>query len=928
MRGLISTVAMVSIASSAFAQGTTLVKGNIKDAGTSETLIGATVSIREAGKTENLLSTLTDVDGNFEFHVKPGNYTIVIESMGYQPKEITDIMVVEGKPVSDVVVAMSENKATELKEVVVTSTYRKETVNALYTMQKNAVAVSDGISAEAIKRSPDRNTGDVLKRVSGTTIQDNKFVVVRGLNERYNTGMVDNAILPSTEPNRKAFSFDIIPSSVVDNIVITKAGTPDLPGDFAGGVINILTKEVPEENYNNISIGASYNTVSTFKDFKTGFKSSTDFLGFDNGRQLPASFPKTTLNNLSAYESAQYLKMLNNDYSINTRSALPGMSLQAGMGRLYRLKNSQKFGFSSAITYNHGENIRPNILRVFDDNNTIDNMYNYSTSIGGLLNLGYYFTNSKIGLKTLYNRNFDDNLLVREGSNLGSSKDLRYYAFDLIQKSLFKTTLNGEHQIGSKQSKLDWLASFNYITNNQPDQKKVSYGRLTGTNDPFIAEINTLGKANNRLFSKLDESVTNAQINYLTPLNLFNKSALKTGLFGQYRNRDFKNRYLGATISTSGNQDILTDPIEKLYSNANIDGNNFNLIELYSPSDKYKATTFTSGAYAMLDNKFTEKLRLVWGARFEAYKVDLQTDYKKEVDEFWWDVLPSANLTYALNDKMNLRASYFRSLARPELREMANMSYYDYEMNMVSYGNPSLKRSTINNFDLRYEYFLGNGEMLSASVFYKNFNNTLEYKLYGQNSGREVTIANFPKADNIGAELELRKRLGFLGSDFLDNFTFYFNVAYIHSRVQLASPRYINGILSNERPLSGQSPYLVNTSLSYRSSNEKLNLTAMYNIVGQRIYLVGDQRFGDVYESPRNLLDFQASYALSKRSEIRLNVKDILNSKYHFYFDQDADGKFSGVQYETSGALKTNRDWILQEYRPGTSISLSYSYKF
>lgn len=927
MRTIITTVAMATVATSAFAQNAPTLKGNIKDGANSEGLPGVTVSVFETGKTTSTLTALTDIDGNFDFNLKPGSYKIVIESMGYQSKEITDITVADGKASPAINVVMSESKSTELNEVVVSSSLKKETVNALFTMQKNAASVSDGISAEAIKRSPDRNTADVLKRVSGTTIQDNKFVIIRGLSDRYNTALVDDAVLPSTEPNRKAFSFDIIPAAVIDNIVITKAGTPDLPADFAGGVINVLTKEVPEENFNNVTIGTGVNTVSTFKDFKTGYKSSTDFLGFDNGRQLPVkSMPdvKDAYANYTPAQSAQYLSALNNDFNINTRSALPTINLQAGMGRVYRLDKGRKFGFFAAANYNHSENIKPNIVRQYDDYNYNDNVYNYSTSIGGVLNMGYYYGKSKIGLKTLFNRNFDDNFLYREGLNIGRSNDIRYYAFDLVQKSLFKTTLNGEHQVGSGQSKINWLVSYNYISNNQPDQKKLSYF-YSEQDQAYLADITTLGKANSRLFSKLGESIINANLNYSKPLSWFDKTTLKTGLFAQYRYRDFWNRYLGATTL---DQSVRTDAIQNLFSPENIQNQIFDFKEQTNPGDAYTASSSTSGAYAMLDNKFTSKLRLVWGARFEAYKVNLSTTTQQNfVDQFWWDVLPSANLTYALTEKTNLRASYFRSLARPEFRELALMSYYDYELSANINGNPTLQRTKINNFDVKYEYFLAPGEIISGSVFYKSFKNPIENQLFGANSAYDITTYNFPDARNIGVEMEIRKKLGFLGSDFMDNFTLYANVAYINSKMTLDPQRYINGIASDSRPLAGQSPYMVNTSLSYRTPNGKLNATAMYNVIGQRIYLVGDQRFGDVYESPRNLLDFQLAYNLSEKSELKLNVKDILNSPYRFYFDQDVDGKFTGSAYK-DGTMQPKKDWILQTYKPGTTFSLTYSYRF
>lgn len=931
MRKLLSFILCLIIGSQAFAGGK--IQGTVADSSSAETLIGVTVSLYPKGKTTQISGSLTDVDGHYAFEAEAGQYEIEVKYMGFQTQRITDITVVNGKT-SKVDISMSDKANTELDEVVIQSSLKKETVNALYTMQKNAVAVSDGISADVIKRSPDRSTGDVLKRISGTTIQDNKFVIVRGLSDRYNSALVDDAPLPSTEPNRKAFSFDIIPANMIDNIIITKSGTPDLPGDFAGGVINILTKEVPEENFNNISIGTGINTVSTFKTFKSGYRSPTDFLGFDNGmRQLHPQFPTSaginSLNPNKPEQSIPYLNALNNDFGIREHKALPALNLQGSLGRIYDLKGNRRFGVTAAVTYSHSENIKPNVLRQYDNYDYTDNIYNYSTNIGGLLNFGYYVGKSKFTLKTLYNRIFDDNFLMREGQNYGSSKDVNYYAYDLVQKSLFKTTLNGTTQIGNKDAKIDWLVSYNYIGNNQPDQRKVSYGRATGTTDPYVAELTSLGKSNSRLFSDMGESVVNAAVNYIQPFKFLEKSSLKIGAFGQYRKRNFDNRYLGALINTNkdGYDAILQRPIATLFGQDAINNGYYTIADQTGDGDHYDAKAKTMGGYIMMDNKITDNFRAVWGARLESYNVTLNTLTKTEADKTWTDILPSVNLTYSLNSQSNLRASYFRSVARPEFRELTNLGYYDYELSATILGNPDLQRTSINNFDLRYEWFLGKGEIFSASVFYKGFSNTLENNVNGQNSSYDIKPSNYDKATNVGVEMEIRKNLGFINqnSSVFKNLNFYMNVAYIHSVVN--DSFFIGSKLYTSRPLSGQAPFTLNASLGYSLMEGRLNLNVLFNRIGQRLYLIGGDRLGNVYESPRNVLDFQASFAVSKRSEFRLNVKDIINNAALFYFDQDVDKKFTGSAFQ-DGTIAPNKDWILQQYKPGRGISLTYAYKF
>jgi len=929
MRNFLIVLLSLLVSGQVFAGGK--LTGTITDGGTGEALIGVTITLKQADKADPVASTMTDIDGKFIIEADAGTYELQVEYIGYQTKSITDIEIKDNQS-TPVAISLSEPAKNQIEEVVIRGSLKKETINALYTAQKNSAAVSDGISADVIRKSPDRSTGEVLKRVSGTTIQDNKFVIVRGLTDRYNTALVDNAILPSTEPNRKAFSFDIIPSSMIDNIIITKSGTPDLPGDFAGGVINILTKEIPDENYNSISIGTGFNTASTGRNFKSGYRSSTDFLGFDNGdRKLPSSIPsseKMAAINPTVKESIPLLSALNNNFEIKEHTALPQMNIQAGLGRVYNLKGNSRFGVTAALTYNHNELIKRDLIRQYDNYDYKDNIYGYSSNLGALLNFGYYYKNSKITLKTLYNRIFDDNFLYREGYNNGSSSFIRYYAFDLIQKSLFKTTLNGEHQVGKKQSKLAWMLSYNLVTNSQPDQRKISYSQREDSGVPFMADVTTLGKSNNRLFGSLNESIFNGGLDYSLPFNFLQKSMLKIGLFGQYRYRDFQNRMLGAVIVPAFDE-IRAQPIQQLFSAQNINNGSFTYSELTTPGDAYKAFATTAAGYLMLDNKITDKFRVVWGARIESYNINLETTEKTEVDKTWTDVLPSANLTYSLNDKSNLRASYFRSVVRPELREMANLGYYDYELSATLTGNTGLDRTLINNLDLRYEWFPNPGEIFSASVFFKDFTNTLENYVYGDASAYNINPANYSKATNIGAEIELRKKLDFISeSSFIKNMNFYANFAYIKSSVKIDDPTYnINGKVITERPLSGQSPYVLNTSLGYLSDNGKLSLNVLYNVIGQRIYLVGQGRVGHVYESPRNLLDFQASYAVSKKSEFRLNIKDILNNNVRFYFDQNADNKFNGSAF-SDGTITLDKDWILQQYKPGTTFSLTYSYKF
>ena len=905
-----------------------ILSGKVTDAKTGEPLIGATITLQPSS-----LGGVTDFDGNFQIPVAPGTYDLVARYTGYKNYGLSGVTVSSGKA-AELFIALQSSAGHALNEVVVRGALKKDNIQSLYIAQKNRASISDGIPADIIRRSPDRNTGEVLQRVSGASVQDGKFITIRGLGDRFNSALVDNAVLPSTEPNRKAFSFDIIPAGVIDQIVITKAATPDLPGDFTGGLIHIFTKGIPENNFGNLSLSLGYRAGTTGQEFKSGFRSKTDLLGFDDGsRQLPAGFPssKQIQNGLTQSQNIQYLSQLNNDYTIRSRQALPDFSLQGSMGRAYKLKSGSRLGLTAAISYGHLEARKQDVKRQYDNYDYTDNAWQYSSRLGGFLNAGFQKGGSTLAFKAMYNRIFEDQFLYRSGTNFSGPREVQYYAFDLIQKSLFKTSLEGNHHLGG--GKLDWQLGYSIITNNQPDQRKVAYSRALGSSDAFAADNTSLGRANNRLFGQLNENMLNAGAAYSRPISFLKKGSWKAGLQAYTRSRDFFNRYLGAVLNplAGTESDVRTLPIGELYSHSLINTGAYYLSDLTTPGDNYAANVSNTAGFLMLDHALTEPLRLVWGARVERYQMRLTPGQGKEVARLWTDVLPSLNLSYALNEKNNLRASYFRSVARPEMREVAgDLLYYDYELNANFLGNYNLDRSLIDNTDLRFEYYPGGGEIFSLSLNYKHFDKTIENSFYGQNSSYEIKPANFNNAYNAGVEMELRKKLDFIGkAGIWQRLEFYLNASYVHSRVQLTGEDrvYVNGILRDYRPLTGQSPYALNVSLGYASTNGKWQAYIHYNRLGQRLFLVGQGRFGDVYESGRNLMDVQLSWKAGKHHELGFAVRDLLNAPVHFYFDQNNNQKMDGSGFQ-DGNIDPNKDWIQQTYRPGSVFSLRYTYRF
>jgi TonB-dependent receptor len=894
------------------------VAGQVSDKKTGETLIGLTVKIEgQPG------GVSTDVDGRYIFNaLTPGKYSFNFSFVGYQPKRITDVQVEAGK-VTTLDVIMDAASSQQLKEVVVTASYKQATLGALYAQQKNRAGVSDGISSESIKKSPDRNTGEVLKRVSGTTIQDNKFVVVRGLSDRYNTAMLDNATLPSTEPNRKAFSFDIVPSNLVDNIVVSKTATPDLPGDFAGGAVQITTNDIPTQNFTTIGAGWGYNSQSTFKDYYFGQRQASDFVGFASAkRQLPIGFPASTDQTLSLSQpkSIAVIKAMPANWNIYGGTAAPSQNYQIAIGRVKNLeKNDGKIGAVLSLTYRNSQNSIGDQNRDYWEYNYRDNVNTFSSSIGALANFGYTAGKNKFTFKNIYNRILDDKFTFRTGLNNSSSSEVKYYAFDLLQKSLFKSTLEGEHKLGEKNSKINWNVAYSNVMNDQPDQRKVSYSRLKDTDGPFVANNTTVGKENNRLFSSLSEDIFSGAVNYSTPLTILKQSTnLKFGLGSQYRQRDFKARLLGMVLNNNyaNYEEVRTLPITSLYDESLVDNGAYRLDEISNNSDKYNANSITSFAYAMLDNRIGEKVRVVWGLRAESFNLNLNsatvTNTPLKVKQHYLNLLPSVNFTYSASPKSNFRISYYRTLARPEFRELAPFSYYDYEQLGTVSGNANLKTTNIDNADLRYEIFPSAGQIFSVSVFYKRFQNAIEPSIYDVNSTPDFSYFNTPEATSYGAELEVRKSLDFVNAK---NTMLYTNLSMIRSKVTNPTDQVY---LEKERSMVGQSPYVINAGIQQAFLKDKLNFNLLYNRVGERIVRAGGQRFSSIWEHSRNVLDFQAAYKILKsKGELKLSVSDILNNQYLFYFD-NAQTK----QY------KSSVDEISSRYNVGRNTSLSFSYSF
>lgn len=873
-----------------------------------------------------------DADGNFSLKLEAGKYKISVSAVGYKTKLIEDVDITAAADnVIDIVLEYAQN---ELDGVVVTSSRRKESTNSLLSFQKNNPSLSSGIAADFIRRTPDKNTGEVLRRVSGASIKDNKFVIVRGLSDRYNNAYINGALLPSSEPDKKAFSFDIIPAQLIDNIVINKTATPDLTGEFAGGLIQITTKDIPVKK--SLTFGASFgfNTQSFGKDFYSNPRGKTDWLGFDDGqRKLPASYPTKYLayNSLSKEEQVAISQDFNDQvYNRDASKAGPVQQYNLTWSNVSKDKKGGSFGSVIGLTYRNSKLVYPDMDRqVFEQSGDIiydyvDHQNRYATTAGIVANLAYSRKKTKIAFKNLFNQLFEDNYYERTGFNNDNLQDVSMKSSVLNQRSLFASQLELSHQFGNGWK---FTGNANYSANlkQQPDLRVQSYTRAPGSSAAYT--LNNRGNNTNRFWSKLTDQGIGYNTKLEIPFNLDmfggNKQLLNIGGGTLLRVREFQATIFG--FDDPKDLNLMSLPYDQIFKKENFGGNGFLYnTALQNASDRYTGASALSNAYVMLDNKLTDKLKLVWGVRGEFFEQVLETQTSKdvEVNTEKFDLLPSFNLTFSPKAQTNIRLAGSRTVARPEFREVAPFAFFDFEEIASTNGNPGLKRSSIYNGDVRYELYPGTGEVFSAGAFVKSFKDPIELRLNSASAPtrRQYEFQNAESAILYGAEVEVRKKLGFLGKDgsIFDRLFFNANASVMYSQVTLLDN---NGTdvksTSVQRPLQGQSPYLINAGFQY-DDQKGWAASLLYNHIGPRLSYVGNADFGDIYEKPRHLLDFQLSKKiLERRAEVIFSVSDIFNNNILMYEKPTS---------KQERAYNPDVDRIFTRFNPGTTFKIGFTY--
>jgi hypothetical protein len=921
-------ILLLSLLFSTIIIGQTQVTGVIKDEKNDE-IPFVNIYVKELKK-----GTVTNIDGFYKLELTNGTFTIKYSYIGY----ITDsvILDIKGEKNIELNFTLKENTKTT-SEVEIFAIKKTNTEISVIQEIKESKQIINAMSAEMIQKTGDSDAAEIVKRIPGVTVVGNNFIMIRGLSERYNNVLLHDVFTPSMETDVKSFAFDIIPSNMIDRILIYKSPSPEITGEFSGGVVKIYTKSIPDTNYTSVSYSSSYRNGTTFNNFKQPEKTPMYWLGINDGfYNLPKNLP-TNFNSIQSdpVRLSKYGQSFRNSWIPTESIALPDLNFSITHGRKMKW-GKMDVGNITAITYNNSRTLflsERNDYNAYDFTNDKsqfiysfnDDVYRQNVRTGILHNWAFRF-NSKhsIEFKNMFNVFSESEYINRKGYDYEFNYSPNNHSFQQVYRGIYSTQLMGKHKFHNDKTTVSWTTGFGYSYRDQPDYRRYRSDILneqTGEALLFVGvpvSPNYLG----RFFSEMRE---NSQFLNLIITHKLKNTLIKTGVFGENKIRRFNARNIGFVQSDfmQFDQSLLENSIENLFSPDNINGSTgIKVAESTNPSDSYKASNLLLSGFIGVEIPLG-RFNLNTGVRTEFNQQKLNSRLISGtpviINNPILSILPSANLTYKLtsDDKMLIRLAYGKSVNRPEFRELAPFSFYDFNFNLVKKGSDSLKTPTINNIDLRLEYYPKPGEMITIAFFHKSFKDPIETLFVpGGGSGgiKTFTFGNAREANSLGLELELRKSLkGLTNNKILDDISLMFNGSVIKSKVELGMEQLGQ---SNKRPLQGQSPYIINFGLFYKNKSD-VSFNIVYNVIGPRIFIIGFDVYPDIYEMPRNVIDLNISKKFKNNIELKLSISDLINQEVSLLQDANNNGKF-----------ERKNDQIIQRFKPGSQFSIGFSYLF
>ncbi|QQS37892.1 MAG: TonB-dependent receptor [Ignavibacteriales bacterium] len=944
------------ITHSVYAQETGTISGTIVDKQNGEPLIGANILLEGTS-----IGAATDINGIYRItNVPVGSYNLIASMIGYTKMTVTNVDVTGKENLKLDLILVSE--AIETEAVIVTAKMILNNEASLLKDRQKSTSISDAISSEQLSMTGASDAGDAMKKVVGSTVVDGKYVYVRGLGDRYSNTQLNGTELPSTDPNKKAFQLDLIPTNLLENIITIKTFTPDKPGNFSGGIVDIGTKSFPENFTLKVSASSSYNNQtslsSNFLTYETG---GSDWLGYDDGtRSIPSLLTNENVvipvrqqarfNTDQAILLDSYSKSFNSNMNVKSSTAPVNQSYSFSMGDQIKINEESSFGYLGSLTYGRSysfyENgvvgrysvssldadiLNPQLL-VNDTKGTSE------ANLGGLASFSYNFNpTQQIGGNVFYSRSGISVARSQAGEwpqEFGTGPNSPVFnnkVLNWTERDIISYQVRGQHFLSPLLgSTVDWSLSFSETNQDEPDFRLLSYSVGQTANGPNYI-ISGSGFDNpSRYFRALEDNTQNYVVNISIPFSQWDglNGKFKVGGFYQNSERTFTERIFSYSVDNQifnqvgGNLDIFFSDQYTGITSVDTIGTTlrYNFGNVITDNSKtknnYNGTLEVNAFYGMVELPLSQSLRFVGGIRYESTDLSLiskdTTQTKGEVVED--DLLPSINFIYSLTDNMNVRASATQTLARPNFREIAPYSSKEFINDVELAGNPTLKRTLITNYDLRWEWFTNPGEVVAVSGFYKHLENPIElsYQQYSAVSNPVVQYQNVEKATVAGVELEFRLGLGQL-SDFLSNFYIGTNLSLIYSNIDIAQSEMdqrlaIDSSSSSTRELQGQSPYVFNVDLSYSNNTTGTNAGLYLNTFGERLAKVSANVNPDVYEQPAPQLNFTLSQIVYQNLTLKFGVMNLLNASYK------------------EVARFKDQDYTFQEYKRGITYSLGVSY--
>lgn len=918
------------------------INGVVRDLATGETMPGVNVIIEGT-----LRGASTDADGRFTIpSVTPGTCNLVFSFISYKPLRMEGVIVKAGSVTS--IDAGMEDQSVELDDIVVVATKRTDSEVSVMNSIKNSPVVVSGVSAQLISRTQDKDASEVVRRLPGVSIVDDRFIVVRGLSSRYNNVWLNNSTAPSLEADVRSFSFDLIPSSMIENIFILKSPTAELPADYSGGFIKISTTGIPSGNGFSVSYGTALRQYATFGDFLSEKGSKTDWLTAGvKHRDLPDAMPA----HLDTYESAtnpairervtELGRSLNNSWEAVSSTALPDQKFSLGMTRRFE-KGNFIAGNVTSFTYSYSNTFR----KVLNNSYSI---YNYAYDTPGILDEFtdmQYKSSARVGLMhnwTVYPiqgmkaefRNFftstsGSGVTMREGLDwYNNGRSVRSGEIRYTHRLIYSGQLGLEQMLNEGNTVIDFTAGYALSSRNEPDIRRYRYISSDGETSPYILLFgnNPDLSSVSRMWLGLDETNYSGMLNFLHKFSVGNSvgGEIKTGLLAETRTRSFSARNFGYATSEDTSPFSATSlPVQEIFAPANINlADGLRLKEITALSDSYGASAGVLAGYASLRMRFSHRADLSVGLRIEKDRQELDsyrqgTTTPVRVVRDTLNIFPSANFAWNLSSANLVRFTYGMSVNRPEFREMAPFYFVDFDQNAGIYGNEDIKQAYVHNFDLRYELYPGNNETFNAGIFFKHFINPIEVAIRGNNP-TQFSFDNISSAYSFGLETEARKNLGFI-TERLEKLTAVVNLSLIKSSVAF------------DRPLQGQSPYIVNMGLFWQDTDRGFMASLVYNRIGKRIIAVGRpspnewESIPDIYEMPRNEADLAVSKKIGEKLEVKAGIKDLFGEKV--VFQQRVNTLVDMSYYGGDGTKLFDRTQNTRSYYPGRQFSVGISMKF